>query len=185
MKYKSFQDYLLVNNLTDKLSETERIELQAQWRKAYQKAYHQNYGKKRIRKTISLDSSENTKLVNAAQKHQMKLNYFIKSALLGYLNQVYVVPNEEQVLQVIIQLRKIGTNINQIARHVNSHQGTEQGQLGAIYSLLEEIEKSIKVNLLTPKILESSLERVFIERPKYIDTVSEIVEKYKVKNKEV
>lgn len=181
MQYKSFQEYLLANNLTDKLSKEQRAELQIEWRKAYQKKYQELYGHKRIRKTISLNESEDTELKKAAQKHNMKLNDFMKQAIFGYLNQVYVVPNEEQVQETIIQLRKVGTNINQIARQVNRHRTTEKGQLNLIYTLLQQMEISIESNLCTPDSLEKKLKKALENEPSYLQRIEQIIEEHQAK----
>lgn len=182
MKYKSFQEYLLVNNLTDKLSETERIELQSQWRKAYQKDYHQNYGQKRIRKTITLSLHEDIQLQKVAETYNLKMNDFIKETLFAYLNNVYVVPNQTQVQELILQIRKIGTNINQIARHINSHQKVEEGQLELIYSLLQQIESSIHRHLCEPDLLEKKLEEILREKPDCIERLQTIINKQRTKS---
>lgn len=185
MKYKSFQEYLLVNNLTDKLSETDRIELQAQWRKAYQRAYHKNYGQKRIRKTITLSPVEDAQLQKAAEAYDLKMNDFLKETLFAYLNNVYVVPNQNQVQQLILQIRKIGTNINQIARHINSCQKVEEGQLGLIYVLLKRMELCINNRLCQPELLEERLEEVLQKQPEYGEVLQHILTKHKTKNKNV
>lgn len=181
MRYKSFQEYLLTNNLTDKLSKEERAALQIEWRKAYQKKYQELYGHKRIRKTISLNEGEDTQLKKAAQKHNMKLNDFMKQAIFGYLNQVYVVPNEEQVQQTIIQLRKVGTNINQIARHINSHQAIEREQIDLLCTLLQQMETSIESHLCTPDRLEEKLKKTLEKEPSYLQKIEQIIEEHRAK----
>ena len=127
MKHKSFQEYLLANNLVDKLTIEERLALQKKWRNAYQKEYHQKYGKKRIRKTITLTKQENTILVTAAKKHKKTLNDFLKESAFAYLNQYYIVPNEKQVQEAIVQMRKIGTLINQVCLLYTSPSPRDRG----------------------------------------------------------
>lgn len=185
MRYKSFQEYLLANNLTDKLSKEQRAALQIEWRKAYQKKYQELYGHKRIRKTISLNEQEDTQLKKAAQQHNMKLNDFMKQAIFGYLNQVYVIPNEEQVQETIIQLRKIGTNINQIARHINSYQAVEQEQINLLYTLLQGMERSIESNLCKPDSLEVQLKKALESAPQYLHKIEQILKEHQAKKEEL
>lgn len=158
MQYKSFQEYLLINSLTDTLNDTQRKELQKQWRKEYQKHYHKNYSKKRIRKTITLTTKEDRQLKKALKKYDLKLNDGIKQFVFAYLNQIYVVPNSEIIEHLIIQIRKIGTNINQIAHHTNTFNTTTQEQLDMIYKLLYTIEEIVVESLSNPPHIETLLQ---------------------------
>ncbi|WP_052600028.1 plasmid mobilization relaxosome protein MobC [Aureispira sp. CCB-QB1] len=158
MKYKSFQEYLLAHDLTDSLNDAQRKSLQKQWRKDYQKYYHKTYSKKRIRKTITLSVSEDRQLKKILKEYDLKLNDGIKQFVFAYLNQTYVVPKPEIIEQLIIQIRKIGTNINQIAHHANTYHTTTQEQLDIIYKLLYTIEETIINALCTPPRLDTLLQ---------------------------
>lgn len=157
MKYKSFQEYLLAHDLTDSLNDAQRKSLQKQWRKDYQKHYHKTYSKKRIRKTITLSVAEDRQLKKALKKYDLKLNEGIKQFIFAYLNQTYVVPHPETIEHLIIQIRKIGTNINQIAHHTNTYNTTTQEQLDMIYQLLYTIEEMVINELCTPPRIDTFL----------------------------
>ena len=150
MKYKSFQEYLLAHDLTETLNDAQRKHLKKQWRKDYQKNYHKTYSKKRIRKTITLSTAEDKQLKKALKKYDLKLNDGIKQFVFAYLSQTYVVPNPETIEQLIIQIRKIGTNINQMAHHANTYNTTTEEQLDMVYKLLYQIEERIIEALCMP-----------------------------------
>lgn len=184
MKYNSFQEYLLANNLTDQLSEEERKALQNQWRKAYQKSYHKQYGKKRIRKTITLTLNEDAQLKKAIKKYDLEMNAFLKQCIFSYLNQAYIVPEKETVEELIMQIRKIGTNVNQVARHVNGKRYAEQEQLDVLYGFLARIEAKIEEHLFNPLLLDDALKKALEERPEYRKKVAKLLRKYETKKRD-
>lgn len=185
MKYKNFQEYLLINNLTDKLNDEERDALQKEWRKAYQKSYHAHYGKQRIRKTITISPQEEVQLQKAARKHGMKMNECMKHCIFAYLNNEYIVPEKKTVESLILQVRKIGTNINQVARFVNGKRYVEQQQLDVLYQMLSEIEGNIVDQLYHPDQLDIALKKRLEEDDSYHEKVAALLQKYSPKKKKV
>lgn len=179
MAYKSFKDYLLMHDLTGKLSAVELKELQKDWRRMYQKKYHENYGKKRIRRTISLTKKEDQELQKAAKKHQKKCTPFIKECLFAYLNKQYLVHNESTIHESILQVRKVGTLINQIARHINTYQKVEQQQLKYIYDMLKGLEKNINEKLCHPPNLIDYIKEVAPKNLNYSLELIKIIEQHK------
>ena len=106
--------------------------------------------KKKKRVELLLEPAEHQVLYRSAQSHGKKLSPFIKSAALAYLNNEYLVPDEDRVRSFELQLRRIGTNINQIARKAN-REGIDPGVLSNATDLLRELESLLSASFRSPK----------------------------------
>lgn len=106
--------------------------------------------KKRVNLTLTLQ--EHKRLQKAAKKSGRKLAPFIREAVLAALEQRYLVPadTQQQLDDAIIQLRKIGTNINQLAHHANAKQHTTAEDLRLIRQALTRMEHALKKTITEP-----------------------------------
>src|ERR1700689_2865511 len=75
-------------------------------KKKWRKDYLLNYKKKQradkpeCTVSFSKDSGEFERVMLAAKTHNLKLTTFIRAATLGYMNQMYLVPNKFQIAKL-------------------------------------------------------------------------------------
>ena len=100
---------------------------------------------KRLELVYSLD--EYRRLEREAQRHGRKVTSFIKACVEAYLKKTYVVPDEEKVQELRLALRRIGTNLNQIARKAHrsglGSQDIEQA-LALVYELEDQVGEAFR-----------------------------------------
>ena len=122
-------------------------------RREYMRDYQRKRraGKKRLELVYGLD--EYRRLEREAQRHGRKVAPFIKACAEAYLEKSYVVPDEESVHELRVAMRRIGTNMNQIARRAN-RLGVEHQDLEHVVSLIYELEDRIGAALRNPKEVE-------------------------------
>jgi predicted CopG family antitoxin len=89
--------------------------------------------KKDIRKTVRLSEDEHEKLVKMLQQNDVSFSDYARARLLNY--QI----KSKHDITFLYELNKIGNNLNQIAKAVNSHDDSIQ-----ILTKLVEIEKALK-----------------------------------------
>jgi hypothetical protein len=86
-------------------------------RRQYRKEYQSNYRKEHTRLEIALTEAQDRRLSEAAERHHIKRSAFVRKAAFSYLDRRYIVPDPELVRNLELSIRRIGTNLNQIARH--------------------------------------------------------------------
>lgn len=106
---------------------------------------------KRVEVVYSLD--EYRRLEREARAHGQKVAPFIKACAEAYLEKSYVVPDEERVHELRLALRRIGTNVNQIARKAN-RSGLGSHDIEQALALIYELEDRVGEALRNPTEVE-------------------------------
>ena len=130
--------------------------------KLYQKEYYEKH-KKRIKKAnVTLSVEEYKEFEKLALKEGLSVPEQIKRMAIAYKKKNYIVPkaHEEELQELILLLRNVGNNINQIAHrlHLQAKQTGEpptkkEGEqiLQGIYNGLGFIETTVKKAFTHPK----------------------------------
>jgi hypothetical protein len=109
----------------------------------------QAYRKSRREYILICSNDEAQILEKYANEKQMSVTEFIKSYLKKYkTDNEYVLPNDDVLKNLIIEIRRIGNNLNQVARYVNANKTISENDFQIIENRLSELEKII-VNALT------------------------------------
>jgi len=82
------------------------------YRKSYQRAYKRHQRSQRKEYQIQLSKEENKRICEEAKKHQSSPSKFIKNAILAYLHNEYVVPDNERIAQLEYLLSVSYSSIN-------------------------------------------------------------------------
>ena len=122
-------------------------------RREYMREYmkKRRVGKKRVELVYDLD--EYRRLEREARAHGRKVASFIKACAEAYLKKTYVVPDEELVRELRLALRRIGTNINQIARKANQA-GLGYPDIEQALNLVYELEDRVGEAFRNPREVE-------------------------------
>ncbi|KAA3597466.1 MAG: plasmid mobilization relaxosome protein MobC [Calditrichaeota bacterium] len=131
-------------------------------RKEYQKKYHQNYWSKNKRIQITFSNSEFKRIQKSAKKHKMKVGQFLKQCIFAYLEKSFIPENEEKIHTIELSIRKIGNNVNQIARNSNRFGLLRVLEVQRLHRLLNSLEIEIRRNLRVPidalKMIQNEIE---------------------------
>ena len=123
-------------------------------RREYMRDYQRKRraGKKRVDLVYGLD--EYLRLEREARAHGRKITPFIKACADAYLKKSYVVPDEERVHQLEVALRRIGSNVNQIAARAH-RTGLSTSEINKALALVYELEDQVAEALRNPVEVES------------------------------
>ena len=125
--------------------------------------------KKNCQLHFRLTSSELKKLQkNAEQAHMSVSSYIV------YLSENKKITVAENIPELLLEITRIGTNINQIAHIGNSQKYVSKQQLDGILNLLEDV-KSIMQKILSELYNED--EHTFRSLERKIDMLLEKVDK--------
>jgi len=117
-----------------------------QWREQ-----KQAYRKSRQEHTLIFSESEARQIESYASEKRMSVTEFIKALIKAYKrDSAYILPKDSTLKDLIIELRRVGTNINQIARYVNTNKSISEREIQHLQDSLSEMERVIIDTLLNP-----------------------------------
>ena len=110
------------------------------------------YDKKRKRIFLTLDKKELSEIKKASLLSKKKVAVFVKDLVLSQIkNERFLSSDLEKSLnETCIQIRKIGNNLNQISKKINTEGKIEKNEIDLALSLVFNLE-----NLLLSKVLKN------------------------------
>lgn len=180
MKYKSFKEYFFAHYNSEEDATPQQVEeLKREWQKKRTKAYQREYKKKHYRKDLLFKEEEWTVVSKAAKEHNMKANQFIKSCLFAYLNQHFIVPEDEDIKAVEISMIRYGTLLNQIARQVNTRGGALASEVQQMKKDYKKLCAFVEEKLRVPRTIEQLLEDGLGDNPQLLPRLEKLIIQYK------
>jgi len=146
----SLAQFLTAKGL-DKTSNPDDIEkAKAEFKKLYFKEKQKEFRETHIRKEIYLTKKEFGYLIHHAEKHQQKLSRFIKNAAFAYLQNKYILPDDTQVRNLELEIRRAGNLWNQIAKRANTSGVVTKEDIRLIKVQLEVLSEKASKALRDP-----------------------------------
>ena len=180
MKHKTFKEYFFAHYNSEEDATPQQVEeLKREWQKKRTKKYQREYKKKHYRKDLLFKEEEWRIVSQAAEKHNMKANQFIKSCLLAYLNQCFILPEDEDVKAVEISMIRYGTLLNQIARQVNTRGGALASEVQQIQEDHKRLRAFVEAKLRVPTTIEQLLKEELESNPQLLPHVEKLIGQYK------
>jgi hypothetical protein len=116
---------------------------------AYRKEYLLKYKRsQRARKSefvinFSNEKGEYHRVEYASKAHKMSITAFIRSAVLAYINQRYVVPNQDQIAHLEQILSQCLNEIQTIVRIKDKYYWEKESKMEVIEKRIEKLEAEI------------------------------------------
>ncbi|OFX27008.1 MAG: hypothetical protein A2033_16060 [Bacteroidetes bacterium GWA2_31_9] len=155
----SLKKYLFDTGAIENCNLDELEEMKSGYRKEYLKSYKASYLSNRIRREIIFSRDEFQAIAQFAKQNKHNPTpSFLKLCISGYINQKFMLPDENMLHQLLISIRRIGNNINQIAYRVNSFKNLSLNDEKSLYSYLEELEQIIINAMTNPPLLNPDKE---------------------------
>ena len=115
--------------------------------RAAHRAYFNRYRKERKRQlNLLIEPAHHARLKRAAKAHNLPLGRFVIASSLAYLGRQYLVPDPDQVRELSLELRRIGVNLNQLARL-----GWTSGITGSVQEFVTALERRVTGALTDPR----------------------------------
>jgi len=109
------------------------------------------YRQKRKEYSLILTNHEAAELKKFAQQKKMKVPAFLKSLIKAYSKKTeYILPDDNTLQNLILEMRKIGTNINQMAKYVNTNKTISKSEMDGFRVKLDDLEHLIVSKLTQP-----------------------------------
>lgn len=154
-------DYLDSVGVLEKGTDAEIKAAKRAYRKKYFLEYKRNQRKRKPEYTINFrdDNGENSRILIAAQRHNMTVPQFLREAVFGYLERKFVVPNALQVAQLEQLLSHVLNEIQGIARKKERNFWERNDKLESIEKRIEGIEREIDRIFRNPPLVQASNDR--------------------------
>jgi len=133
------------------------------YRKSYQRAYKRHQRSQRKEYQIQLSKEENKLICEAAKKHHLSPSAFIKKAALAYLQNEYVVPDNQRIAHLEYLLSVAYSSIHQIAENT-PQLSSDYEQLNRI---IERLEREVTQALRHPQSLEMLIVKTVKNNPNF------------------
>ena len=111
----------------------------------------QKYRASRYEWLLVFTLNEEKELREKAEKKKLSLKDYIKVAISTYDDGRFIVPGDKKIQELILQIRKIGNNVNQLVRYINTNKKLDITDIQKLQKHLAEIEEKIKDLLENPK----------------------------------
>ncbi len=161
------------------LSAEELAELRREHRREYKRVWQRQADQGVVRKQLTFTKEQYRILQRAAKRHQQADTRFAVNAIEAYLKGMYIVPDEEQVQELKIGLKRIGVLINQIAFVVNTRGQLYQGDLFTLQERMAELESFLARVLTCPHDLNDLIRRALREHPEYTEVLQNLINNQK------
>lgn len=129
--------------------------------------------------TVPLEEAQ--RIENSATSIGYTPREFILELLLAHETNSHVsLPPNEQVRQLIFELKRIGTNVNQAMRYANTHRELKPEAFTELQSLLAEVEEMVLQTLIHPKPITDIISMHLQEHPDDIEKIQQVLNTYRL-----
>lgn len=169
----SFLQYLIDHNAQRADSDT-RNRLWKQHRKAYLKSYNQKRKQRTKRIATVIDLDQYKQIQDHAGKLKLSTADFLRKSVVSTLNNSYVIPDEELLQEVVLQLNQISSGLYQIAFALDRNVSEITYELIEIQQAFKTVETNI-IERLKSKDFESYVIDQITADPELLDKLIEII----------
>ncbi len=137
-------------------------------------------------KTVSLSFSfdKAKALHEVATRHGKTPPQFLKCLLDASLHGTgYVLPNDNKLQELLLALRHIGNNINQLTRHVHEKGVITHSDIKYLQQRLMQLEKHVTIALERPPSISDILTEHLDEHPETLQSLRAWINQYDHDNK--
>ncbi|MET3539064.1 plasmid mobilization relaxosome protein MobC [Chryseobacterium limigenitum] len=148
---ENFRTYLLGKGLSH-LQGAERKKIYAEYKREYVRNFMKQKRSKHQVIELFLTEKDYERLTKTAQHYGLSRSSFCQQLVLSNISDTVWIPNQQLISELQISIKKIGNNINQIARIANSKKELTHQLWEEAYQKLHQLEELIKENLSHPEL---------------------------------
>lgn len=126
-------------------------------RSEYMRAYQKQYRQLKVRKEISFSPKLYERFAKEADLRGLAFNAWVRDTLSAYLDQTFLVISPQDMQQLVLAIRRIGNNINQVVKYIHSEREVTTEQVHEMLELLKELEATVEAAVQQPELLESAI----------------------------
>lgn len=148
---ENFRTYLESKGLSH-LQGAERKKIYAEYKREYVRNFMKQKRSKHQVIELFLTEKDYERLKKSALNQGLSCSNFCQQLVLSNISDMVWIPNQQLISELQISIRKIGNNINQIARIANSQKELTPQLWEEAHQKLHQLEQVIKENLSHPEL---------------------------------
>lgn len=131
-------------------------------KKAYRKEYYlkykrsQRHQKPEFTVNFSTDKGEYSKVAAASKRHSLTITAFIRSAVLAYINQSFLVPNPDQIAALEQILSQCLNEVQSIVKTKEKYHWEREQKFEAIEKRIARLESEIAQVFRNPPLIHDN-----------------------------
>ncbi|MBK9477656.1 MAG: hypothetical protein IPP56_14500 [Bacteroidetes bacterium] len=150
-------EYLEATGVLEKGTDAEIKAAKLAFRKEYLLKYKQNQRNHKPEFTVNFSNTngEFSKVEHAANRHKMTITAFIRSAVMSYLDQSYIVPNSEQIIHLEQILSECLNQIQSIVKTREKYHWERDQKFESIEKIIIRLEVRINQIFRNPPLAQN------------------------------
>lgn len=185
IQMETLKEYLTAKGLLNEPNPKKLEAAKEEYYKQYRKKYDSEYKKQFKRVELLLTTSEYRKLRKEAFEHHQKIRPFLKSCVFAYIDESFILPDDEKLRKLRLELLRIGTNINQLVRFVNRTVYIDNDQIGSLSQYLKEIDQKVCTALQQPTNLKEWLGDFLKQNPDNLQKLKILVSQFEAQQEAI
>lgn len=174
----TMKEYLFASGILERGTKEEIADAKKDYRREYLRRKKEEHRTKNRTISLSFPNIYAEYLESKAIEYHMQIPTFLKACINGYLEQVYIIPDEKNIKGLETALNRIGNNINQLVRHCHRLSLDPTKALGEIHAMLGKMDEQIGMHLRYPNNLETIITQTLQKQPEYKTRLQRILEQY-------
>jgi hypothetical protein len=149
--------------------------------KAKRREFKRKYRERHRTYSVSFRKDDADELETKAAELNLDVPEFIKSLIsTSRGNAGYIVPAESRIQELLLALRRIGNNINQLVRYCHSTRAMGHSEVERLTEYLAEIESVVKEALTKPPRIETLVDQEVQKHPWLKQVLLTILESHRL-----
>lgn len=170
----------LLDTDSQKLADPQERELvREKHRKKYMDKYRKEYKHRTKRVNITLTNNEHFAVEVAAGDQGKRVSAYVKDAVIEKATNVYLLPEDSVAEDLLLQIRSIGNNINQLTRHIHRSGAISMEHMAQLQGQLKRIEDMVVEKFTQPTNILEALQDGITSTPGFFAKLNQFMEEYK------
>jgi hypothetical protein len=145
------------------------------------KEYRAKYLSDKRRREIVFSKAEYKSIEQKAKEYNRPVGEFLKGCIFSYLDNKFLLHDPNLYKALMLEIRRIGTNVNQISKRVNKKKSVVLFDTIQVSKGIKEIEVMVKNSLNKPPNLLDEIEKA-IQDSNFLYQVEVLIYHQKIKN---
>ncbi|MCG3167177.1 MAG: hypothetical protein POELPBGB_02961 [Bacteroidia bacterium] len=129
--------------------------------------------------TLSFSMDFAKRLQKEADQYDKTFPDFIKSLVAAHMEGTgYILPKDSNLQTLLLALRRIGNNVNQLTRYVHTEGLLKERDITTMQQHLLEVEREIKIALAQPPSITNMLSEYLSKYPEKVSSLKNWLNDY-------
>lgn len=165
---QTLKEFLFASGILEYGTPEEIEEAKRAYRKEYLREKKRAFRAENQEVTIAFPKKDIVIFEENAIYHNMRLADYVKACVYAYVNQGFIIPDNQQIQKLELLLRRIGNNVNQIARSANTFEEVEKENIQLMQNQINNLEAELSQQLRQPLNLEIAIRNELKRNPFFI-----------------